>query len=169
MYGLYGFLFRKLYGLYGFFSKIVRIVRISSENVRIFSKKVLATLWYKKNVDWLLSSFFFALNFRSLRILLFFWRYALRSLVFRHKSVNKSFKINLERHFWIKRKSIDDNDSKVQLSAYRRYIVWIECSRLRKVCLPTLIADVYLIVKMWGGNGQTRSNSFFPVWDMLWG
>ena len=37
---MYGFLFRKLYGLYGFFSKIVRIVRISSENVRIFQKSL---------------------------------------------------------------------------------------------------------------------------------
>ena len=46
-----GIFFRKLYWLYGFFSKIVRIVRIeriSSENVRIFvrifSKNVWATL-----------------------------------------------------------------------------------------------------------------------------
>ena len=39
MYGLYGFFFENCTDCTDFFSKIVRIVRIASENVRIFSKK----------------------------------------------------------------------------------------------------------------------------------
>ena len=33
--------------------------------------------------------------------------------MFRHKSVNKNYKINLKRHFWIESKKKDDNHSKV--------------------------------------------------------
>ena len=45
MYGLYGFFFENCTDCTDFFSKIVRIVRISSENVRIFVRICSKKFW----------------------------------------------------------------------------------------------------------------------------